>query len=89
MWNTTLSMYDKYMLFVALAGKAFLVLQIATVVNNQSSTNVSFASYVVFLLSSLSWLVFGVLNRSTVVTASAFVGIIGSLVALNVVAFYR
>lgn len=90
-WPTwsTMSAYDRYMLFIALVGKTFLILQVATVMINGSSENVSFTSYLVYFLTSLSWLVFGLLEKSTVITVSSFFGIIAALVAMNTVIIYK
>ena len=86
---TSLNGYDKYMLFVGLAGKTFLVLQIAAMIVNHSSKNVSFTSYLVYFLTSLSWLIFGIMYQDTIITVSSFVGIIGALVAMNTVIIYK
>jgi|EP01047_Picozoa_sp_COSAG01_P008377 uncharacterized protein with PQ loop repeat len=81
--------YDRYMLFVGVLGKAFVFIQIITILLNQSSENVSFSAYLVYFLTSLSWLFFGILTKNTVVTASGYVGIVAALVAMNIVIIYK
>jgi uncharacterized protein with PQ loop repeat len=89
-WNTSaLNSYDKYMFFVGIVGKTFLILQIYTIIRNQSSENVSFLSYLIYFLTSLSWLIFAVMNQNLVITVSSFVGIICSLTAMNTVVMYK
>jgi uncharacterized protein with PQ loop repeat len=87
-WNT-MTGYDKYMLFVGLVGQLFLVLQIATMIKNKSSENVSFSSYLILSITTLSWLVFALLNKDTIITVSSMFALVGSLTALNIVVIYK
>ena len=84
-----LSGYDKYMLVIGLVGKTFLVLQIATMILNESSENVSLTSYMVYFLTSLSWLVFGLLYQDIIVSVSSYIGIVGALFAMNTVVILK
>ena len=84
-----LSNYELYMTAISIFGKAFVFLQIAKMVDTGSSSSVSFSAYVVYLVTSVSWLYFGLLRRDTVITVSGFIGLVTSLIALNTVVFYR
>ncbi len=90
-WKTwgAMNMYDRYMLFIAIFGKTFLVLQIIKIVADSSSENVSFTAYVLYLITSVSWVVFGIYYRETIVTVSSFLGLVFGLVAANVVVIYK
>lgn len=91
MWKTWSSweIYDKYMLFISVFGKAFLVFQIVSIVINSSSQDASFLSYVLYLITSLSWLVFGLIQKNTIIVISSYVGLIGALIAMNFVIAYK
>lgn len=84
-----LTNYDRYMLFIGIFGKTFLALQIAAMIKNKSSENVSFFSYIVYFVVSLSWLYFGIAHKDTVVVVSSLTAIVFALVAMNIVAVYR
>ena len=90
-WKTLDKMngFDKYMLFIALFGKIFLVLQIIKIIVDDSSENVSFTAYVFYFITSLSWVIFGLYYRETIVTFSSMVGMVGGLAAMNVVMAYK
>ena len=87
-WND-MNAFDKYMLFIALFGKTFLVIQIIKIILDESSENVSFTAYLLYFITSLSWAVFGLYYRETIVTLSSYVGMVGGLVAMNVVVAYK
>jgi len=80
---------DKYMLFMAIFGKAFLVLQIIKIIVDKSSESVSFIAYVLYFVVSISWILFGVHYQETIVTTSSFIGLVFSLVAMIVVLLYK
>ena len=74
--------YDKYMILIALFGSIFIYLQAITIISNKSSENVSIPSYILFLIVSLSWLVYGVLWSDSLVVVSGLISTIGSIIAL-------
>lgn len=86
---TTMNSLDRYMLFIALFGKTFLVLQIIKIIADGSSENVSFTAYLLYFITSISWVVFGIYYRETIVTMSSLLGMVGGLVAMNVVMAYK
>ena len=90
-WKTfnMMNQYDKYMFFVSIFSKAFLVAQITTILINKSSEDASFLSYVLYVLGSISWLIFGFMYKNTIITLSAFLGIIGGLIAMDLVIIYK
>lgn len=81
--------YDKYMICIAIVSKVFLVLQIAKIIADESSQNVSFSAYLVYFISSVSWLVFGIMYKESIVVISAYIGVLGSLVAMIIVVAYK
>ena len=87
-WNT-MTTYDRYMLFVVLVSRVFIVIQIITIIINGSSENVSFTAYYLLLLGSVSWLFFGIFQKSLIVTVSAFLGVLGAITSLNVIVMYK
>jgi uncharacterized protein with PQ loop repeat len=81
--------FDKYMLCVALFGRTFLILQIIKIITDGSSDNVSFTAYLVYFITSLSWLIFGIYYRQTILTLSSFIGMVGGLLSLNIIMAYK
>jgi uncharacterized protein with PQ loop repeat len=90
-WKSSVDMdpFDLYMVAIAIFGKTFLLLQIVKVISGESSKNVSATSYLVYFIVSVSWLVFSMQKRETVVFISSVMGIILSLIALCVIGVYR
>ena len=90
-WKTAIDFhsYDQYMLFIAIAGKAFLFTQIAKIIQNENSENVSFFSYLIYFITSFSWLLFGLLHKETIVTVSSSIGIFGGLMAMVTILYYK
>ena len=90
-WKTirNMNMLDRYMVFIALFGKTFLILQISKIVREGSSDNVSFAAYLLYFITSFSWLIFGIYYKETIVATSSLFGIIGGLSAMSVIMLYK
>lgn len=84
-----MSGFDRAMLFIAVLGKTFLILQIIKIFLNNASTDVSFLAYVVYTLTSLAWLIFGLIYRDTVVVVSSFIGIVGGLFAMDTIVIFK
>ena len=84
-----LTALDRYTLFIAIFGKAFLVLQIIKIISDRSSDNVSFMAYLLYFVTSISWVLYGVYYEETMITTSAFLGTTLSLLALVVILLYR
>jgi uncharacterized protein with PQ loop repeat len=80
---------DKYMLFIALFGKLFLFVTIAKIIIDESSENVSFTAYVLYVITSLSWFIFGLYYKETLVTFSSLLGLAGGLLTMNIVVAYK
>lgn len=87
-WKT-MNAFDRYMLFIAIFGKTFLVVQIVKIILDGSSENVSFTAYILYFLTSLSWFIFGIYYRESIVTFSSLIGLTSGLVALNVIMAYK
>ena len=87
-WNS-ITRYDRFMLIASVFSRFFLVFQIALIINNQSSENVSYIAYFIAVLSSFSWLIYGALHKNVVISLSASLGYVGGLLALILIALYR
>jgi uncharacterized protein with PQ loop repeat len=81
--------YDRYMILIAILGSVFVYLQAATIIQNESSENVSMPSYVVFLIVSLSWMIYGVLWMDWIVIITGLIAAIGGVLALISTISYR
>ena len=80
---------DKYMLFIALFGKTFLIIQIVKIFMDKSADNVSYTAFLLYFVTSLSWILFGLYYRETIVLTSAIAGSVGSLVAMGVIMAFK
>lgn len=81
--------YDRYMMLIAVFGSIFVYLQASVIIQNKSSENVSMPSYILFLIVSLSWMVYGILWTDWIVVISGMIASIGAIVALVATLSYR
>ena len=90
-WETATQMdsYTKIMLALAVLGRAFLILQIATIISNGSSEDASFTSYLLLFIISLAWLAYGIKLKQTVMVTSSFIGTVFSMIAMFVTVGYK
>ena len=77
------------MVLVSLIGKTYLLIQVAAIIKNRSSENVSFLAYVFYLISSASWTIFGIFYEDTILTVAGLLGIFAALVLLNIIYLYK
>lgn len=81
--------YDRYMIIIAILASIFVYLQASLIIQNKSSENVSMPSYIILLIVSLSWMVYGILWTDWVIALSGIVASIGSIIALVATVSYR
>lgn len=77
------------MMVIMLVAACIPFVQGAVIVQNQSSENVSYPSYILFVIVSLSWMGYGLLWTDSTIALSGVVAGIGSIMALVVALSYR
>ena len=87
-WRIT-NGYEVYMLIIGVLGKLFIFLQFGTMIREQASKDVSVSSYLVYILSSISWFLLGVLYRDMVLTVSGMFGVVSGFLALITAIYYK
>jgi uncharacterized protein with PQ loop repeat len=77
------------MILIALLASTFVYLQASLIIQNKSSENVSMPSYIILVIVSLSWLLYGILWTNWVIALSGIVSSVGSIMALIATISYR
>ena len=86
--------YDMYMKVILVVAALPIYFQAATIYNNQSAENVSLASYILFLIVTLSWMVYGVVkadhdaSNRLMIASTGLIATIGVILAIIVYASY-
>lgn len=81
--------YRYFMYAVAILGGTFVYIQLGTIIYNKSSTNVSLPAFIVFLFSSIFWLIYGYLVKDWVIILANIVNIIGTLLIIAFIKYYE
>jgi len=81
--------YDRYMILVAVIASIFVYLQASLIIYNKSSENVSMPSYILLLVVSLSWMIYGILWTDWIIALTGIVASVGSIIALVATISYR
>jgi uncharacterized protein with PQ loop repeat len=74
--------YDRYMILIALLASTVVYLQAALILSNKSSENVSLPSFIIWLIVSLSVLLYGILWTDWVLATTGIVASLGAIIAL-------
>lgn len=80
---------DRIMILVAVMVCVGIFLQASLIVHNKSSENVSMPSYILFLISSLVWMFYGMYLHHLTISLSGLVLSTGSIFALVASVSYR
>ena len=81
--------YELYMLFIAVFGKAFVLVQSAKILETKNSENVSFLAYIIYLIVNISWFFFGLKKKEFVIIISSLTGIVVAGIILTVIIKYK
>lgn len=81
--------FQKYMVFLAIFGSVYLYIQAYKIYRTKETAGVSELAYIFILISSIVWLIYGMVVNDKVIKASAISAIIGSLLVLFLILKYR
>ena len=81
--------YDIYMLFIAVFGKAFVVVQTAKILNTKESDSVSLMAYLIYYIVNVSWFFFGLKKKEVVIILSSLTGMLVAGIILTVIVSYK
>lgn len=82
--------YKLYMLYIiSWLGNVFLFIQLAAILEKKDSTGVSLTAFIVFLITGISWLIYGYLIKDYAIIVSGIVRLIGLTALLIVIPKYQ
>ncbi len=80
--------YDKYMLFAGMLGQYLFYAQAYKVFTTKSAKDLSLDGFIVIMISTLSWLVYGIIHKSIPIIAAQVVAIIGMVMVVAGILLY-
>lgn len=81
--------YRYWMYAVAIFGGIFLYIQFGTIIYNKDSTNVSMPAYIIYLIASISWLIYGFLLKDWILILSGIINTIGNILLIAIIPVYN
>jgi MtN3 and saliva related transmembrane protein len=84
-----LKWYKTYMILVGIFGQLLFFSEFVTILQNQSSQNVSLFGFICSLIAIFSWLVYGFLMKDKVLIISNIAGTVGATLTVAAILVYR
>ena len=81
--------FQNYVAVIAVLGSLYLYIQAFKIFKTGETAGVSELAFVLTLISSILWLIYGIIVKDKVIYISAISGIIGSLLVLFLLVKYR
>lgn len=82
MRNKILQFYEKYMIFMGIAGHFIFIFQTYKIITNKNAAGVSLEGFIVAFLSIISWLFYGSLKKDKVLIIVNIFGLLASSICL-------
>jgi len=80
--NKWVAFYDKYMIFAGMFGQYLFYAQAYKIFTTKSANDLSLDGFVVIIISTLSWLIYGIIHKNTPVIAAQIVALIGMFMVI-------
>ena len=80
--------YDKYMTFAGIFGQYLFYAQAYKIFTTKSAKDLSLDGFLVVIIATLSWLVYGIIHKSTPIIAAQIVAIIGMIMVVIGILLY-
>ena len=80
--------FDKYMTFAGILGQYLFYAQAYKIFTTKSAKDLSLDGFLVIMISTLSWLVYGIIHKSTPIIAAQIVAIIGMIMVVIGILLY-
>lgn len=74
--------YERYMIAMGIAGQCLFFIQGYKIFLTRSASDVSFAAFLLGLISVSSWFVYGLMRKDRALILANFFGILGALLVL-------
>jgi MtN3 and saliva related transmembrane protein len=80
--------FDKYMIFAGIAGQYLFYAQSYKIFTTKSAEDLSLDGFIVIMIAALSWLVYGIIHKSTPIIAAQIFAIIGMIAVIIGILLY-
>lgn len=81
--------YSKYMIAMGVSGHLIFVFQTHKMWVNQSSGDVSFEGFLIAFCSIISWLIYGLLKKDTVLVCVNIFGFLTSTICILAIVYFK
>ena len=82
-------LYEKYMLIIGGCGSLIFYLQAMKIFHEKSAVGVSLLAFIVGLISSVSWMIYGIQIKNRVLIYSNILSTIGASIVIIGIIIYR
>lgn len=80
--------FDKYMIFAGILGQYLFYAQSYKIFTTKSANDLSLDGFVVIIISTLSWLIYGILHKELPIIIAQIVAIIGMVLVIIGILLY-
>ena len=85
-----ISYYRLWMLYIITwLANIFLYIQLFTIVSDKSSKGISLPAYIIFLVSGISWFIYGFLLKDVVLLISNIIKLVGVIALIIIILKYK
>ncbi len=80
--------YDKYMVFAGILGQYLFYTQAYKIFTTKSANDLSLDGFLVVIIATLSWLVYGILHKKTPIILAQLVALVGMIMVIIGILLY-
>ena len=80
--------FDKYMTFAGVGGQYLFYTQAYKIFTTKSASDLSLDGFIVIMIAAFSWLIYGIIHKSTPIIAAQVFAIIGMIAVIIGILLY-
>ncbi len=86
--NKLIVFFDKYMIFAGILGQYLFYAQAYKIFTTKSANDLSLDGFIAIIITTLSWLVYGLIHKSAAIIIAQIFAIIGMIMVLIGILIY-
>ncbi|XVN42964.1 MAG: PQ-loop domain-containing transporter [Candidatus Rickettsia vulgarisii] len=80
--NKFTAFYNKYMVFAGMLGQYLFYAQAYKIFTTKSANDLSLDGFVVIIIATLSWLIYGILHKSIPIISAQVIALVGMFLVI-------
>lgn len=86
--NKLVIFFDRYMIFAGTMGQYLFYTQAYKIFTTKSADDLSLDGFLVIIIVTLSWLIYGIIHRNTTIIVAQIVGLVGMIMVVIGILLY-